>query len=156
MKTRFQGMTLYISLFLFFIMTTQKAQAALGEPAESIAKDTKALSAAKRATTTHISYTVQEIVSDANTVREYITNTSIVFAIAWNGLSHPDLTLLLGSYSGDYQQALQKTQHVPGRRHFQVKANNVVVEKWGHMRNLQGRAYIPVLIPQGVSVDEIR
>jgi hypothetical protein len=37
-----------------------------------------------------------------------------------------------------------------------LKANNVVVEKWGHMRNLQGRAYAPALMPQGVSVDEIR
>jgi hypothetical protein len=44
----------------------------------------------------------------------------------------------------------------PGRRHVTVKTDGVVVEKWGHMRNLQGRAYAPALIPQGVSVDEIK
>jgi len=45
----------------------------------------------------------------------------------------------------------------PGlRRHFVVRTDRVVVEKWGHVRNLQGRAYPPALIPLGVSVDEIK
>jgi hypothetical protein len=44
----------------------------------------------------------------------------------------------------------------PGRRHVTVKTDSVVVEKWGHMRNLQGRAYAPALIPKGVNVDEIK
>lgn len=156
MKIKLHGLFLCISLSLAILMIAQRAQATLGEPAESISKDTKALSAARRATTTRNSYTVQEIVSAANTVREYVDASGIVFAIAWNGLTHPDLSLLLGSYVGEYQQALRETKHVPGRRHFQVKTNNVVVEKWGHMRNLQGRAYIPALMPQGISVDEIR
>lgn len=156
MKIRLHGLFFCIGLSLTILTITQNARAALGEPAESIAKDIKALSSARRATTTRNSYTVQEIVSDANTVREYVNTSGIVFAIAWNGLTHPDLTPLLGSYAGEYQKALQKTIRVPGRRHLQVKSNNVVVEKWGHMRNLQGRAYIPALMPQGVSIDEIR
>jgi hypothetical protein len=114
------------------------------------------LSAVHHATTAGNGFTVQEIVSDACAVREYISSAGVVFGIAWNGLSHPDLTLLLGSYTDEYKQTLQQTRRLPGRRAFQVKTNRLVVEKWGHMRNLQGRAYVPSLIPPGVSVHEIR
>jgi len=50
----------------------------------------------------------------------------------------------------------EKPSGKPGRRHVQVKTDGVVVEKWGHMRNMQGRAYAPALIPKGVNVDEIK
>ena len=133
-----------------------RAQAALGESADSVESDRTALSAVRRAATARDAYTIQEIKSDAATVREYVSSSGVVFAVAWNGLSHPDLTPLLGSYAGEYREALRQTPRKPGRRHLQVKAERVVVEKWGHMRNLQGRAYVPALIPQGVSVDEIK
>lgn len=130
--------------------------AALGEPADSVARDRRAMSAARGASTAHTGYTVQEIVSDSVTVREYISPSGIVFAVAWNGYIHPDLTPLLGSYAGEYNDAKRKTPRKPGRRHVQIKTDRVIVEKWGHMRNLQGRAYVEALIPQGVSVDEIK
>ena len=94
----------------------RSAQATLGEPAASVESDRKALSAQPRTSTARGSYTVQEVVSDANTVREYVSSSGVVFAVAWNGLTHPDLTPLLGSYDGDYRQALQKTKRTPGRR----------------------------------------
>ena len=68
----------------------------------------------------------------------------------------PDLTLLLGSYTGEYQAAVKQTPRKHGRRFSQVRTDRIVVEKWGHMRNLQGRAYAPELIPSGVSIDEIK
>ncbi len=80
----------------------------------------------------------------------------MVFGIAWNGMSRPDLTTLLGSYANAYRTALQQSPRTPGHRFRQIKTDRVVVEKWGHMRNLQGRAYAPALIPQGVSVNEIK
>jgi hypothetical protein len=105
---------------------------------------------------THTGYTVQETETDATVVREYVAPSGLVFGIAWNGLTHPDLTKLLGSYAAPYKKALRQTPRKPGLRRHQVKSDQVVVEKWGHMRNLQGRAYAPALIPPGVSVDEIR
>jgi len=90
------------------------------------------------------------------TVREYISASGVVFGVAWNGLIHPDLTQLLGSYAGEYQEVLQQTKRKAGRRSIRVTTGHIVVEKWGHIRNLQGRAYIPALIPQGVTVDEIK
>jgi Protein of unknown function (DUF2844) len=135
---------------------TRNARATLGEPADSTGADRKALSAVRGPTTSGAGYTVQEMRTDAYTVREYVSPSGIVFGIAWNGLAYPDLTPLLGSFAGTYEDALRRTDRAPGRRRLAVRAGRVVVEKWGHMRNLQGRAYVPDLIPEGVTVDEIR
>ena len=157
MKTRmFSRLLLCLGLVLTVFAAAQQVQAALGESVDSVASDQKALSAVRRTAKTSMTYTVHEIRTETLTVREYVSPSGVVFGIAWNGLTHPDLTPLLGSYSSEYQKALSHAHRQPGRRHVQVKTDGVVVEKWGHMRNLQGRAYAPALIPQGVSVDEIK
>jgi hypothetical protein len=156
MRIRIYSLLLGLGLSVVVFATAHRVQATLGESADSIESDREALSAVRSATTVRNGYTVQEVGSDSTIVREYVSPSGVVFAIAWNGLVHPDLTKLLGSYAGEYHEALQQTPREPGRRHLLVKTNRVVVEKWGHMRNLQGRAYVPALIPPGVSVDEIK
>jgi hypothetical protein len=133
-----------------------RAAAALGEPAGSIAADRKALSAEARATTSHEGFSVHRLESPANAVREYVSPSGVVFALAWNGLTHPDLTTLLGSYAPEYRQAVAHRSSAPDRSRRLVKTERVVVETWGHMRSLHGRAYAPALIPPGVSIDAIR
>ena len=151
-STSFFCPVLLVGILLF----AQQTHATLGEGADSIAKDLKALSATKQGTTCHTSYTVQEIASAATTVREFLTSSGVVFGVAWNGLVNPDMTSLLGSYATEFEDAEQRSQHEHGRRQFSVRTNRLVVETWGHMRDLRGRAYLPALIPEGVSVDEIK
>jgi hypothetical protein len=138
------------------LATAQQVHATLGEPAASIQSDRKVLSATERGMKVQKGFTVQEIQSGATTVREYVSPSGIVFGVAWNGLIRPDLTQLLGGYSNEYHEAWRRIPHNRGRNHLDVKTNRVVVQQWGHMRNLRGRAYVPSLIPSGVSVDEIR
>lgn len=138
------------------LVLPQPGEATLGGTAASVTSDRTALSAVHRATTTRSAYTVQEFQSDSSTVREYVSASGAVFAVAWNGRAHPDLATLLGSYSGEYQAALRQTVRKRGLRRQQVQSDGVVVEKWGHMRNLQGRAYAPALVPTGVTIDEIK
>lgn len=133
-----------------------RAEATLGGSADTVSTDRRALSAVRGATTAQPGYTVQVITSDATSVREYVSPDGTVFAITWNGMMHPDLTALLGSYAAEYRQALRNTPHRAGVRHQQVQGKRVIVEKWGHMRNLQGRAYVPALVPSGVTIDEIK
>jgi Protein of unknown function (DUF2844) len=142
-------------VLLAVLATGQWAYAALGEQAETITADRQALQAVHRATTSHKGYTVEEIVADATTVREYVSPSGVVFGIAWNGYVHPDLTQLLGTYWGEYSAARQKAVRKFGIKRLRLATDTIVVEKWGHMRNLQGRAYLPGLVPAGVSVDEI-
>ncbi len=145
-----------IGFFVSSFATFRIAQATLGEPADSVTSDRKALSAVPGTAAVHSGFTVQEVNSESVTVREYISPEGVVFGIAWKGLVHPDLAPLLGSFAGEYEEALKQTPRRWGRRSATIKAQRVVVEKWGHMRNLQGRAYAPALMPSGVSIDEIK
>jgi hypothetical protein len=157
MNTRkFSRLLLGICFALTVFAAVPQVHATLGESVDSIASDRKALSSLRGITTISPGYTVHEVRSETTSTREYVSPSGIVFGIAWNGLTHPDLTPLLGSYNHEYRKALGQTPRRPGHRHVQVKTERVVVEKWGHMRNRQGRAYAPALIPQGVSVDEIK
>ncbi len=143
-------------LILVFLLPATQAFAALGESVDTIESDREHLTAVRGARTAHRDYTVHEIKTDSTVVREYVSPAGIIFAIAWNGLVHPDLTELLGSYAGEYQDALRQTPREQGRRQLQVRTNRVVVQKWGHIRDLKGRAYAPDLIPPGVSIDAIK
>lgn len=157
MKRKLYALFLCFGLSAAALAINPQAQAALGESADSVESDRRALSAGQRGTQVRNRYTIQEIASDNTVVREYVSPSGIVFGIAWNGLTYPNLTPLLGSYASEYQAALKQVQRKPGfKRRQVVKTERVVVEKWGHMRNLQGRAYVPALIPPGVSVDEIK
>ena len=156
MDRRVSICSIFLGLVLITVLAGRPATATLGEPAESAGSGRKSLSAANRASVTHPGYTIREYDNGGNMVREYVNQSGIVFAVAWSGLSHPDLTPLLGSYAGEYREALAKTPRERGKRHFRVEANRVVVEKWGHMRSVRGRAYIPALFPSGVNSDEIK
>ncbi len=157
MKIRIYSLSLALGLSIVCFVTATPVNATLGEPASSIEADRKALSAVQRPETVRNGYTVQEVASGATMVREYISPAGVVFGIAWNGRVNPDLSQLLGSYEAGYREALRQVPRQKGnRRSLQVKTPQIVVEKWGHMRDLRGRAFVPSMVPPGVSVDEIR
>ena len=148
-------------VFVFVALLTiavpaEKALATLGGSVDSVESDRRVLSAVRGNVTPGATYTVHEIAYEGTTVREYVSPQGIVFAIAWNGVRSPDLQTLLGSYAGQYNAALASREHRPGARHGSIKGDDVVVERWGQVGHLQGRAYAPALIPTGVSVDEIK
>ncbi|MBF0487700.1 MAG: DUF2844 domain-containing protein [Nitrospirae bacterium] len=155
------------ALFIVFavlvavLSPSQRAGATIGGSVESVEADRKALSAldttAQPVARAALGYTVAEINPEATAIREYISPDGVVFGVAWNGPVHPDLTHLLGPYNDEYINALRQTPRVHGKRHSRVKtASGLVVERWGHMRSVKGRAYVPELIPSGVSVDNIK
>jgi hypothetical protein len=132
------------------------SRATLGEPVNSLESNRATLKALHKSTSARGIYTVYEDVADGVTVRQFVSPDGMVFAVAWDGVSHPDLASLLGNYYDDYRQLLRSTPRKPGKRQLQLRGSRVIVEKWGHMRNLQGRAYAPALLPRGVDIDEIR
>ena len=155
MKKRLRAHWCYLAIPIAILMTTETALAALGESGDSVDRDRVTLKAVQRTTSVSKSYSVQEFQTKTIAVREYLTPSGVVFGIAWNGLTHPDLTPLLGSFAGEYATALRDAPRTYGRRHSQLMTEHIVVEKWGYMRNLRGRAYIRSLVPPGVTVDEI-
>ena len=91
-----------------------------------------------------------------NTIHEYLSSGK-VFAVTWTGISQPDLSILLGDYANEHTLALSKASRIRGQRaQSQLRGEHVVVEKSGHMRAMRGRAYLPLEIPNGVNLNEIR
>lgn len=97
------------------------------------------------------SFSVHSYNDGPTSVREY-SKGGKVFAVAWSGPRPPDLRSAFGAYYLEYLDAR------PGRvlRNERLVTDHLVVETWGHMRDVHGRAYLPSLVPQGVSLDAIR
>jgi hypothetical protein len=141
---------------LILAAAASAAFAALGDRADSIAADGAALAAARGVADARPGYRIERLDSAARTVREYVDPSGVVFAVSWEGLSHPDLTAVLGAYAAPVRRALaQETRRGP-RRPRRIESGGAVVETWGHMRSVHGRAWIPALVPAGVTLDEIK
>jgi hypothetical protein len=154
--TRGLGTAWRAALAAVALAAATRAAAGLGERAGVIEADRKVLAAEPRATVAREGYTVERMASAANEVREFVSPSGVVFGVAWDGIAHPDLTRLLASYAPEYRQAAARPSP-PGRRRGRVvRTDRLVVETWGHMRSLHGRAWVPELVPSGVSADAIR
>jgi len=101
-------------------------------------------------------YDIQEINADTGVrVREYLNRDGVVFAVSWAGPVLPDLQRLLGTHFAAYTTALAALDHPGLHRSVRVASSDLVVESGGHLRAYAGRAYLPALIPAGVSAAEL-
>lgn len=143
---------------LFAIVSSaHPALAALGGDVRSVQADQLHMQGTLR-TSAAASYSVQEIHSAAGTVvREYVSSAGKVFAITWQGQWPPDMRQLLGSYFEQYAQAV-KAEGSPriGRRPLEIEQPGLVVQMGGHPRSFRGRAYVPDLLPAGVTAEEVQ
>lgn len=141
-------------IVLALLLGAAPVWAALGEPEQSVQQDRERV-AGRSKRTVYPSYTLHEITaSGGRVIREYVSPSGTVFAVAWEGPTMPDLSTLLGSYFTAFQQASAS----PTRRHgpLFVQVGSLVVESGGRMRAFRGRAYVTDLIPTNVSKDVIR
>ncbi len=147
-----------IAVVLSILVAVPDLRATLGEPVSSIESDRRVLAATKKAApVTRDGYTVHEFQYGMTTVREYVGSSGIVFAIAWDGFTHPDLSEMLGKYADEYAQARADMPRGRGKQASRtVESARVTVQTWGHMRSLHGRAWAPELLPEGVSTDDIK
>jgi len=100
-------------------------------------------------------YNLHQIQTPTGTaIREYVSPSGKVFAVAWNGPWQPDLRQLLGSHFAEYQQALQSSNR-KSRGPISIQLPDLVVELSGHMRSFSGRAYLVDQVPAGVSLESI-
>jgi hypothetical protein len=133
------------------------AHASLGGDLSSVQDDQAKLKGSLQ-TTSKDSYSIHEIQTpNGIAVREYVSPAGAVFAVAWQGRSHPDLHQVLGAYYSQYVQAVQ-AQRAQRRGHgpLVIQQPGLVVQMAGHMRALTGRAYIPTSLPAGVRAEEIQ
>ncbi len=142
---------------LTFVMV-MPAFAGLGEDVRSVQADQAHMNATLR-TTQAQAYTIHELEAPTGAVvREYVSPESgKVFAVAWQGPWPPNMRQILASYFGQFQQAAKaQTTARAGRHPLVIDLPGLVVESGGHMRSYSGRAYIPGMLPQGVTAEAIR
>jgi len=131
-----------------------RARATLGELEATVDRDRAALSMARAPPAARGGAVVHELGKPTVSVREFVGPSGRVFAVAWAGLARPDLAALMGAYHGAYRAAASARR--TGRGPRRVEAADVVVETWGHGRDLHGRAWVPSLVPPGANLDDVR
>ena len=130
------------------------AFASLGGNVASIQADQVQMKATSRIASTQAKYTVHEIQMTSGTaVREYVSTNGTVFGVAWNGPAVPNLRQVLGQYFVPFTQAPKARQS--DHSHLLIQQAGLVVRASGHMRAFKGSAFIPSMLPQGVTTNEI-
>ena len=149
--------TSWMGTILLMLALPLPALAALGGDVASV-HDDQARMKGRLKTTRAAAYTVHEIKDSVGTVvKEYVSPAGKVFAITWHGQFVPNMQQLLGSYYQQFADAAttQRQAHI-GRRPLNIQQPTLVVQNGGHMRSYFGKAYVPTMLPQGVTADEIQ
>jgi hypothetical protein len=149
-------MALSIAAAILTMCDASSAVASLGGTATTVEADRARMQASLHMTRKQ-SYTVHELhAPNQVVVREFVSPTGMVFGVAWQGPSRPDLQQLLGGFFEHFTQAAkaQKAQR-PGRQ-LLVQEPGLVVQSGGHARAFYGRAYVPQMLPAGVQPEEIQ
>ncbi len=146
-------MSLLVALFL---MLPFPAYAVLGDNAASVLSDQARMKGTLHSTDLK-TYVMHEITTPGTVVREYVSNSGLVFGVSWEGQFPPDFQQLLGPYYEQAKQAAAQQQHAhPQRAPIAIDTPGVVFRQTGHPRNFHGVAYIPRLVPNGVLASDIR
>ena len=131
------------------------ALATLGQGGSSVESDRAQLQAQRNITQSN-GYSVHELTLPGGTqVREYLSPSQQIFAVAWNGPSIPDLQQLLGTYFPRYQSAAARVAKGL-RRPVVLQEPDLVIQSSGHARAFSGVAYLPQQMPSGMSTEQIR
>ncbi len=141
-----------VSLFLLIIILGVQSFARLGDRVT-----TTELSAAKSRAAKVMVYDVRASAVNGVSINEYFSAEGIVFAVSWRGVAQPDLTDVLGSYYSDYDKASREQLPVQRRgKSAVITSSEIVVKKFGHMRDVRGLAVVPSLLPAGVRLEDLQ
>lgn len=150
------GFTRCTFSLLGLLVLQAPAMAHLGGDADSVAADRDAMHAQLSSTPMQL-YSLHEIDTPSGTVvHEYSTRPGTVFAVTWQGQLPPDLAQLFGNYYKQYQDAAAAHSRPGMHRQLNFANPDFVVESTGRLRSFRGKAYVPSLVPAGVSVAELQ
>jgi len=99
-------------------------------------------------------YSTVLIEQNAISITEYLDNSGQIFAVTWKGITHPDLSKILGSYFDQYQIIKDKEHRKMAQ--YRVRSEDLVIEKSGKMRNVSGKAYVVSLLPKGFNLNDLQ
>ena len=85
---------------------------------------------------------------------EYVDQSQTVFAVRWQGPVLPDLSQLLGDYFPTFKDEASRLRQAGQRGPVSVNATDLILVSSGRMGRFSGYAFVPSLLPVGVSVDD--
>jgi len=142
-----------LSCLLVLAFGTGPAWGALGQSEASVHADRQQM-AGQMKSATFQRYTVHEITGAGGIiVREYVSPAGMVFGVAWESATMPNLPQLLGPYFAPVRQAIENRRV---RGPLYVQSGPLIVESGGRMRAFRGRAYLTNLIPAELTKDVVR
>ncbi|HEY4295416.1 MAG TPA: DUF2844 domain-containing protein [Paraburkholderia sp.] len=129
------------------------AHATLGQNVSTLDSDQARLHAIAHTATTQSAYSVHLMTMPSGTlVREYVARNGMVFGVAWEGPTLPDLKSMLGASFDTYVAATASRRGTP----LAVSNSDLVIFSGGHLRAFSGHAYLPQAVPAGVDVGVIQ
>jgi hypothetical protein len=119
---------------------------------------TQAGTSTSSSSSTAATYTVRQITLASGTVvREYVSQSGVVFGVAWNGPQMPPLDSLLGTSNfSQYVAGVKAARKLHGRGPGNVEQDGLVVHSGGHMGAFSGQAWLESAVPSGVSTSDIQ
>jgi hypothetical protein len=142
-----------VALALAGLLAAPAAHAGLGQRVDAAAADATHLSAIAHASSVQAAYTVHTMTLPSGTVvREFARTDGIVFGVAWEGPTLPDLRATLGAAFDRFKAASPSRGQGP----LAVSADDLVVYSAGHLRAFSGHAYLPHAFPAGVDAGVVR
>jgi hypothetical protein len=142
-------------VLLLLILGAAPVWAALGEAESSVSADGQFLRGQIR-DEVHAGYRLHQITDPGGAVvREYVSPAGKVFGVSWQGPFVPSMQQLLGNYFA----YLQQYAHSQTGRHggpLIIQRDNFVFTSGGHMRWYHGHAYVPSLLPTGLSPEVVQ
>ena len=145
------GLNTLLAAVLLLIFPS--AFAALGSDYSSVSADSTRMMASTRMLPAQ-QYSAHVLqVPSGTVVREYVSTAGKVFAVSWHGPQMPDLRQLFGSYFSEFKKAARAKR---GLGSLNINQPGLVIVSGGHMRAFAGLAYVPQLVPQGVSITSLK
>lgn len=142
-----------VALAAASFIAASDARATLGQRVDSVDADATRLAAVMHASNVQAAYSVHTITLPSGTVvREYAGADGIVFGVAWDGPTLPDLKATLGAAFDRFAHAAPTRGGGP----LAVSASDLVVYSSGHLRAFSGHAYLPRALPTGVDAGVVR
>lgn len=131
-------------------ITAGAAHATLGAAYESVELD-RARLGARHVMASQARYAVHLLTTPGGLLREFTRPDGAVFAVTWRGAGRPNLRQALGPYFDVLNAA--NPPHRRGGRHIPLTASqsDLVVRSGGHSGAFYGVAYVPALVPVGVT-----
>ncbi len=136
------------------VLLPARAFAQLGGDAQSIERVRVQLKASVTVTPMG-RYAIHEMKAESGaTLREFASPEGRIFGVAWDGPFHPDYQQVLGPYFAQLQQAMQERR--ARREPVTIRTPDFVFQTYGHLHALGGRAFLPQMLPVGVTPEEVQ